>query len=71
MSIKLALAALWLRRDPAAPLRIMAGVVVIVNLLCSLYASLNLRGLYADGVAYLLSIYSDGWFLTFDKRTVV
>jgi hypothetical protein len=68
MSIKFALAAPRLRREP---LRIAASVVVILNLLCSLYASLNLRGLYADGVAYLLSIYSDGWFLTFDKRTVV
>jgi hypothetical protein len=67
----LASAAVWLRREPVAPLRITAGVVVIVNLLCSLYASRNLRGLYADGVAYLLAIYSDGWFLAFDKRTVV
>jgi hypothetical protein len=42
-----------------------------VNLIGSAYASLQGRGLYSDGVAYLVGIYHDHWFLLFDTRTVV
>ena len=37
----------------------------------SLYASVQARGLYSDGVAYLVGIYQDHWFLLFDTRTIV
>ena len=41
------------------------------NLVSSLFASAHARGLYSDGVAYLVGIYHDRWFLLFDKRTIV
>jgi hypothetical protein len=41
------------------------------NLIGSAYASIQARGLYSDGAAYLVGIYQDHWFLLFDTRTVV
>ena len=42
-----------------------------VNLFGSIFASIEARGLYSDGAAYLVGIYKDRWFLLFDTRTVV
>jgi hypothetical protein len=46
-------------------------VILIAMLASSLYASVDARGLYADGVSYLVSIYSDEWFELFDTRSTV
>jgi hypothetical protein len=46
-------------------------VCIGANLVCSLYDSIEARGLYSDGVAYLVGLYKDRWFLLFDTRTVV
>ena len=52
-------------------LRLLLWFVLIAKLASSLYASLDARGLYSDGAAYLVGIYGDKWFLTFDLRTTV
>ena len=46
-------------------------VSIGANLVGSAYASIQARGLYSDGAAYLVGIYQDRWFLFFDTRTVV
>ncbi len=55
-------------RQPLAPV---FWACIGVNLFGCLYASMQARGLYADGVAYLIAIYHDRWFVLFDTRTVV
>jgi hypothetical protein len=52
-------------------LRLLLWLVLIAKLASSVYASLDARGLYADGASYLVGIYGDKWFLTFDLRTTV
>jgi hypothetical protein len=46
-------------------------LILIAKLTSSLYASSNARGLYADGVFYLVKIYSDERFMLFDVRSTV
>jgi hypothetical protein len=46
-------------------------ISIATNSVASVYASIQARGLYSDGVAYLVGVYQDRWFLLFDTRTVV
>jgi hypothetical protein len=52
-------------------LLLLLWVVLIAKLASSLYASIDARGLYADGATYLVGIYGRKGFLTFDVRTTV
>jgi hypothetical protein len=53
-------------------LRLLFGLVLAANLASSFYASIDARGLYHDGVAYLFRIAeSDGFVLDYDTRTTV
>jgi len=52
-------------------LKLTFGLVLITSVACSLYASLDARGLYDDGVVYLVSICRREWFWLFDQRRVV
>jgi hypothetical protein len=52
-------------------LQLILWFVVIAKLASSLYASIDARGLYADGASYLVGIYGDKWFLTYDVRGTV
>jgi hypothetical protein len=52
-------------------LQLTVWLILIAQLTSSLYASINARGLYADGVFYLVRIYSDERFLLFDTRSTV
>ena len=52
-------------------LQLTVWLILIAQLTSSLYASINARGLYADGVFYLVRIYSDERFLLFDMRSIV
>jgi hypothetical protein len=46
-------------------------LILAANLVSSLYASLDARGLYSDGAAYLVNVFARQWFLLFDTRTTV
>jgi hypothetical protein len=46
-------------------------LILAANLVSSLYASLDARGLYSDGAAYLVNVFAQEWFLLFDTRTTV
>jgi hypothetical protein len=52
-------------------LQLTVWLILIAQLTSSLYTSINARGLYADGVFYLVRIYSDERFLLFDMRSIV
>jgi hypothetical protein len=47
-------------------LRLTLGFVLATNLACSFYASIDARGLYHDGVYYLLKIAEHEWFFLID-----
>lgn len=49
------------------------GLVLATNMACSLYASIDARGLYADGAALLVVIYegNGNWLPLFGTRTTV
>ena len=52
-------------------LRLTFWLVLAANLACSLYASLDARGTYADGAALLVAIYDTKWFFLGETRTIV
>ena len=55
----------------ARMLRLTFWFVLIANLACSFYAARDARGLYSDGVGYLVTVYGHQWFSLFDTRTIV
>jgi hypothetical protein len=57
--------------DEPGALRFTLGFVVATSLACSLYASFDARGLYADAAALLVVIYEGSWFLLSSTRAVV
>jgi hypothetical protein len=48
--------------DVACSVRLLFGLVVVASFVCSIYASLDARGLYHDGAAYLVRIWQRDWF---------
>jgi len=53
-------------------LRLAVGLIVFANIACSTSASLDARGMYSDGAAYLVDIYKTGWFtLVSNSRATV
>ena len=38
-------------------LRFTLGLIVFANIACSIYASVEARGMYSDGAAYLVTVY--------------
>jgi hypothetical protein len=55
----------------ARSLRLTFWLILAASLASSLYASLDARGLYSDGAAYLVNLFERQWFLLFDTRTAV
>jgi hypothetical protein len=52
-------------------LKLTLGLVLITSLVCSIYASIDARGLYQDGVEHLFSICRRDGFSLFDQRKTV
>jgi hypothetical protein len=52
-------------------LQIIFSFILLTSLVCSLYASFDARGLYADGAAFLVAIYERKWFLFPSSTRVV
>jgi hypothetical protein len=52
-------------------LHVTLAFVLATTVACSFYASIDARGLYHDGVAYLVGISEREWFILFDVRTAV